>query len=243
METQGWNQKTLWRICITWVMEASNDSYAGFHRLGAPEGEDIFLSCGSPQKSKPRLYEVTFSVMGLIMGIMFIPEFMEMRHRRGTLTELVCGMWFSTNWLEWLVPHVLVSWWALSHSWAPGPPIGKNSIFFTMLLPEAVPSPLTTQAVEVLMDEHDARERECSGSGDGYVWGRQWQLMLCLHFPLREPIFFFLDDWKTLTSPFSFSSWAVYLLFSTSRAKRRKWNSDPSHLVFQQFWQRSFSMG
>lgn len=74
-----------------------------------------------------------------------------------------------------------------------------------MLLPEPVPSPLTTQAVEVLMDEHDPRERECSGSGDGYVWGRQWQLMLCLHFPLREPNFF-LDDWKTLTSPFSFSS-------------------------------------
>ena len=41
-----------------------------------------------------------------------------------------------------------------------------------------------------------------TGSGDGYAWGRQWQLMHCLHFPLIEPIFFFffffLDNGRPL---------------------------------------------
>lgn len=64
----------------------------GFHHPGPPEGEDIFLFCGSPQKSKPRIYQVPFCVMGLTMGIMFISEFTEVRHRQGTLMELVCVM-------------------------------------------------------------------------------------------------------------------------------------------------------
>lgn len=34
------------------------------------------------------------------------------------------------------------------------------------------------------------------GSGDGYVWGRAWQLLYCLHFPLRKP--FILDNRRPL---------------------------------------------
>lgn len=118
----------------------------------------LFLWQSSEEQTKN--ISSIFCVMGLIMGIVFIPEFTEARHRWGTLTELVCGVWFSTNWPEWLVAHVLVLWWASSHSWAPEPPMGKNFIFFIMLLPEPVHSILTARAVEVLMAEHDPGERE-----------------------------------------------------------------------------------
>lgn len=73
------------------MIEAENDSHVGLES-GNLEGESIFQFCGSHQRNKPGTFQAIFCVMFLIMGIMVIPEFMEVRHRLGTLTALLCGM-------------------------------------------------------------------------------------------------------------------------------------------------------
>mgnify|MGYP007073702023 CR=1 FL=1 len=73
------------------VIEVETDSSVGSHQPGDLEWESIFLFGDSHQRSKPRL-QALFGVMCLIMGIIFIPELMEVRHRLGSLIALLCGM-------------------------------------------------------------------------------------------------------------------------------------------------------
>lgn len=73
------------------VIEVETDFSVGSHQPGDLEWESIFLSGDSHWRSKPRL-QALLGVMCLIMGIMFIPEFMEARHRLRTLIALLCGV-------------------------------------------------------------------------------------------------------------------------------------------------------
>lgn len=59
--------------------------------LVPPAWRSIFLFCGSLQGSKPKIRQALFYVMCFIMGIMFIPEVMEVRHRLGR-PALLCSM-------------------------------------------------------------------------------------------------------------------------------------------------------
>lgn len=115
---------------------------------------------------------------------------------------------------------------------------GKNFILLTLVFLEQVQCLFRGHAVEVLMGlKTKKRERTPWQWGGGYAWGRVTTGTAYISHWWGP---FFSDDRRSWLLLFFLSSWAICLLDSTSRAKRRKWNSNPSHLDFQQFWWRSW---
>lgn len=162
-----------------------------------------------------------------IMGIVFISEFREVRHLSvvwnlapsdgSDLWHISCGKPCATPERR-------------------GPEGKKTFILFTLVFPEPAQSLYLLWKYWLV-----STAKKNGGMFRQWSWpclGQRVVAVAPLTFPIDGAHFF--RPWKILASPFSPSSWPVYLLVSTSRAKGRRWNSNPFHLGFQQFWQRSW---